>query len=171
MPPITALLHTKNDALRLGRALEMLLPCSEILIVDHHSTDATSRIARAYGARVVEADSQAPAHHYLHLAGHDWILCREPRSPSTKLCKRAYMNGACSRTTELWAAPPTGQPFLYSCESRPGSYGWILPRRKLASSPVVGRDGTDASRPTNLPPSRSKGSCCVLPCPDNKFSF
>jgi glycosyltransferase involved in cell wall biosynthesis len=78
MPPIAALLHTKNDALRLGRALEMLLPCSEILIVDHHSTDATSRIARAYGARVVEADSQAPAHHYLHLASHDWILCLEP---------------------------------------------------------------------------------------------
>jgi glycosyltransferase involved in cell wall biosynthesis len=78
MPPITALLHTNNDALRLGRALEMLLPCGEILVVDHHSTDATSRIARAYGARVVEADSHAPAHHYLHLASHDWILCLEP---------------------------------------------------------------------------------------------
>jgi glycosyltransferase involved in cell wall biosynthesis len=78
MPPITALLHTNNDALRLGRALEMLLPCGEILIVDHRSTDATSRIARAYGARVVEAASQTPAHHYLHLASHDWILCMEP---------------------------------------------------------------------------------------------
>ena len=31
MPPITALLHTKNDSLGLGRALETLLPCSEIL--------------------------------------------------------------------------------------------------------------------------------------------
>ena len=57
MPPITALLHTKNDGLRLGRALEMLLPCAEILIVDHHSADATRRIAREYGARIVTADA------------------------------------------------------------------------------------------------------------------
>jgi glycosyltransferase involved in cell wall biosynthesis len=57
MPPITALLHTTNDALRLGRALETLLPCAEIIIVDHHSADATRRIARDYGARIVTADS------------------------------------------------------------------------------------------------------------------
>jgi hypothetical protein len=78
MPPITALLHTKNDALRLGRALETLLPCAEILIVDHHSADATRRIARAYGARVVAAESPDKVHRYLDLASHDWILCIEP---------------------------------------------------------------------------------------------
>jgi glycosyltransferase involved in cell wall biosynthesis len=77
MPPITALLHTKNDALRLGRALEMLLPCAEILIVDHHSADATRRIAREYGARIVTADA-SPANHYLNLARHNWIFCLEP---------------------------------------------------------------------------------------------
>jgi|SRR5271170_4167712 len=78
MPPITALLHTKNDALRLGRALEMLLPCTDIVIVDHHSTDATLRVARQYGARVVTADAHPAADHYLHLARYDWILCLDP---------------------------------------------------------------------------------------------
>jgi glycosyltransferase involved in cell wall biosynthesis len=78
MPPITALLHTKNDALRLGRALEMLLPCTDIVIVDHHSTDATLRVARQYGARVVTADAHPAADHYLDLARHDWILCLDP---------------------------------------------------------------------------------------------
>jgi glycosyltransferase involved in cell wall biosynthesis len=78
MPPITALLHTKNDALRLGRALEMLLPCTDIVIVDHHSTDATLRIAREYGARVVTADAHPAADHYLDLARHDWVLCLDP---------------------------------------------------------------------------------------------
>src|SRR5579863_9693449 len=78
MPPITALLHTRNDALRLGRALETLLPCAEVLIVDHHSTDATRRIAHAYGARVVAAESQDKLHRYLDLASHDWIFCMEP---------------------------------------------------------------------------------------------
>jgi glycosyltransferase involved in cell wall biosynthesis len=78
MPPITALLHTKNDALRLGRALEMLLPCTDIVIVDHHSTDATLRIAREYGARVVTADAHPAPDHYLDLARHDWVLCLDP---------------------------------------------------------------------------------------------
>ncbi len=78
MPPITALLHTKNDALRLGRALEMLLPCTDIVIVDHHSADATLRVARQYGARVVTADAHPSADRYLGLARHDWILCLDP---------------------------------------------------------------------------------------------
>jgi hypothetical protein len=78
MPPITALLHTTNDALRLGRTLEMLLPCSEILIVDYRSADATLRVAHEYGARIVAADSHATTNHYLDLARHDWILCLEP---------------------------------------------------------------------------------------------
>jgi hypothetical protein len=71
-------LHTKNDALRLGRALEMLLPCSEIVIVDHHSSDATLRIAREYGARIVTADDHTAANRYLDIARHDWILCLHP---------------------------------------------------------------------------------------------
>jgi|SRR5580698_11157677 glycosyltransferase involved in cell wall biosynthesis len=78
MPPITALLHTKNDALRLGRALEMILPCSEIVIVDHHSVDTTLRVAREYGARIVTADDLRAASHYLDLVRHDWIFCLEP---------------------------------------------------------------------------------------------
>lgn len=84
MPPITALLHTANDALRLGRTLETLLPCREILIADHHSTDATRRIARQYGARIVTTDAQATVKHYLDLAKCDWILCLEPGESVTE---------------------------------------------------------------------------------------
>ena len=84
MPSITALLHTTNDALRLGRALETLLPCAEILIVDHRSTDATRRIARAYGARVVAAENEDKSHRYFDLASHDWILCMEPAESITE---------------------------------------------------------------------------------------
>jgi hypothetical protein len=74
MPPFTALLHTANDALRLGRALETLFPCSEIIVVDHHSVDATQRVAREYGSRIVLADN-ATVSRYLDLARHDWVLC------------------------------------------------------------------------------------------------
>jgi hypothetical protein len=78
MPPFTALLHTANAALTLGRALETLLPCSEILILDHRSTDATVRIARQYGARVVAVDNRVEARVYLEEARHNWIFCLDP---------------------------------------------------------------------------------------------
>lgn len=84
MPPITALLHTANDALRLGRALETLLPCAEILIVDHHSADATRRIARQYGARILVAEDEVPPQRYLNLAAFDWILCLQPSESITE---------------------------------------------------------------------------------------
>jgi glycosyltransferase involved in cell wall biosynthesis len=84
MPPITALLHTKNDALRLGRALETLFPCAEILIVDHDSVDATRRIARQYGTRIIGATWDEPVQNYLGLARNDWIFCIEPRESITE---------------------------------------------------------------------------------------
>ena len=84
MPPITALLHTSNDARRLGRALETLLPCAELLIVDHDSTDATRRVARGYGARVLPANGQATVEDYLEHASSDWILCLDPSESITE---------------------------------------------------------------------------------------
>ena len=77
MPAITALLHTENDALRLGRVLETLYPCDEIVIVDHNSSDATLAVGRDYGARVVKARAAASTRQYLDPAG--WILCLDPR--------------------------------------------------------------------------------------------
>jgi glycosyltransferase involved in cell wall biosynthesis len=84
MPPITALLHTRNDALRLGRCLETLHPCDEILIVDHHSGDGTARIAREYGARVI--DDASGASPVPNLGGVDsaWLLCLDPRESLTE---------------------------------------------------------------------------------------
>jgi glycosyltransferase involved in cell wall biosynthesis len=89
MPGITALLHTHNDALRLGRALEILYSCDEILIVDHDSRDATVQIAHEYGARVIgartieapiiEAQSGGSLDQYLDSVRQPWILCLDPR--------------------------------------------------------------------------------------------
>ena len=84
MPPITALLHTTNAGLRLGRALETLLPCAEVLIVDHDSTDSTMRVARRYGARMVPYSAQPNANHYCEQARYDWILCLDPSESITE---------------------------------------------------------------------------------------
>lgn len=84
MPPITAILHTCNDAEGLGRALESLRPCDELLVVDHGSTDATLRVAREYGARIHHAEPSLSADSYLASALHDWVLYVMPSESLTE---------------------------------------------------------------------------------------
>ncbi len=75
MPKITALIHTKNDAQRIGRAIESLRPCDEVLIVDHGSEDETRHNARHHGATVITGVPGVDHGTYLVDARHDWILC------------------------------------------------------------------------------------------------
>jgi|SRR5579864_3384821 glycosyltransferase involved in cell wall biosynthesis len=78
MPPITVILHTRNDAVRLGRALQTLHPCDEVLVIDHGSSDGTLRVARDYGARILNAVSgQSPGDH-LAAALCDWVFYLRP---------------------------------------------------------------------------------------------
>jgi glycosyltransferase involved in cell wall biosynthesis len=84
MPPITAFLETRNDAQHLGRALESLRPCDEILIVDHGSTDATLRIAREYGATVHNSPGENPLAGHIAQARHPWIFCLLPTETLTE---------------------------------------------------------------------------------------
>ncbi|PYX31308.1 MAG: hypothetical protein DMG77_07095 [Acidobacteria bacterium] len=84
MPPVTAVLHTENDALRLGRALETLRACDEIIIVDHGSRDATARIAREYGAHIFPFKAETSPGSYLQSARCDWILCLDPSESLTE---------------------------------------------------------------------------------------
>jgi len=91
MPAITALLHTKNDALRIGRCLETIYPCDHILVVDHGSSDSTVQVAREYAARVIDAVPGAGTGHYLRLSDSGWILCLDPReSVSESLAASLY---------------------------------------------------------------------------------
>jgi cellulose synthase/poly-beta-1,6-N-acetylglucosamine synthase-like glycosyltransferase len=87
MVPITAVVHTQNDGLRIGRCLETLYPCDEIVIVDHGSEDGTVRVAREYGARIVEAGAENFAIGDLQVAGEGrehWVLCVDPSESLTE---------------------------------------------------------------------------------------
>jgi glycosyltransferase involved in cell wall biosynthesis len=75
MPKITALLHTHNDALRLGRALDSLRPCDEVLIIDSESNDETEKIARDHGAHFKKAIPGVTSGAYVMDAENEWILC------------------------------------------------------------------------------------------------
>lgn len=101
MPSFTAILHTLNDAAVLGRALESLRPCDEILVVDHGSRDTTLRVAREYGAGIRLATPELLLSDHLALARHDWVFCLLPSESLTegleaslfewKLLKESYV--------------------------------------------------------------------------------
>jgi len=84
MQRITAVLHTYNDALRLGRCLETLYPCDEILVVDHGSSDDTVQVASEYGASIIRAKAEASLQSYLQGARAAWILCLDSRESLTE---------------------------------------------------------------------------------------
>jgi len=79
MPGITAILHTKNDALRIARAVESLRPCDEVLVIDHGSADETCALARRFGARVIESGSERfDTQQHVPEARNDWIFSLLP---------------------------------------------------------------------------------------------
>jgi glycosyltransferase involved in cell wall biosynthesis len=75
MPKISALVHTHNDALRLGRVLDSLRACDEVLVIDDNSEDETEKIAREHGATVKTAIPGVTSGAYAMDAAHEWILC------------------------------------------------------------------------------------------------
>src|SRR5580658_11043708 len=74
---ITATIVTLNEERNLPRALESLTCVDEVVLVDSGSTDRTTEIARAYGARVIEQKwlgYAAQKNFAAAAATNDWIL-------------------------------------------------------------------------------------------------
>jgi len=124
MPALTALLHTHNDALRLGRALETLYACDQIVIVDHNSHDATVQIAHEYGASVVPTLADAsPTDSIARANGgsaRGWIFCLTPReSVSESLATSLF-------ELKLRLEPESQKLDAYSvCLREETAQGWI----------------------------------------------
>jgi glycosyltransferase involved in cell wall biosynthesis len=111
MPSITALLHTENDGLRLGRALETLYACDEILVVDHGSHDATVRVAREYGAKVVNATVGFSSQDYLRFARPGWILSLDPCESLTEKLAASLFEWK-SESSQTWRSALAFSVFL-----------------------------------------------------------
>ena len=128
MPTITALLHTHNDGLRLGRALEMLFACDEIVIIDHESDDRTIAVARDYGARVASANQRTSRSSVVR---GEWIFALDPRESMTESL------GASLFEWKLEAVPANVQAFsVYRRDETVD--GWI--RNPLAQTRLVRAD-------------------------------
>jgi hypothetical protein len=78
VPNITALIHAHADAGRLGRSLESLRPCDQVVVILHGDDEPTHKIAREHGATVKAAVEGVSSGAYLVDAANDWILCLRP---------------------------------------------------------------------------------------------
>lgn len=116
---ITAILHTCNDELRLGRALQTLLPCDEILIFDHGSSDATLRIAHQYGAHVRTAP-QPTLRDSSTCARHEWILAMLPSESVSESLEAALFEWKLSPPPDL-----AGTPAFSISIRQQIAHGWV----------------------------------------------
>ena len=77
MPQLSAIVITRDEAANIGACLDSLAFCTERIVVDSGSTDATVEIAKQKGARVEFQDwrGYGPQKNYaLSLATGDWVL-------------------------------------------------------------------------------------------------
>lgn len=77
MTKLTVTVITRNEAAAIGAALESVAWADEIIVVDSHSTDETTAIARRYTPHVEARDwaGYGPQKNYAaERARHDWIL-------------------------------------------------------------------------------------------------
>ncbi|HUO17634.1 MAG TPA: hypothetical protein VMX38_21815 [Verrucomicrobiae bacterium] len=119
MAKVTALLHTNNDALRLGRCLETLYACDDVVIVDHNSQDRTVRVAHEYGARIVT--DREPGSVLSRLAT-EWIFCLDPRESMTE---------ALAATLYEWKAQTHREGCFSICLREETADGWISHKSPL----------------------------------------
>jgi len=98
-PPVSGVVICLNEADRIGRCLESLSFCDEIVVVDSGSADGTRELARKYTERVIEQPFLGyvkQKNFALEHAKNDWVICLDAdEALSPELA--ANVRGALSR--------------------------------------------------------------------------
>lgn len=75
MPSFSVLIHATRNPAELGRLLETLRPADEVIVVDHVGDEATQKVIRQYGSRLVQAVPGVDQGAYAVNCRNDWVLC------------------------------------------------------------------------------------------------
>jgi len=77
-PPVSGVVICLNEADRIGRCLESLAFCDELVVVDSGSTDGTREVVRRHTERLIEQPFLGyvkQKNFALERAAHDWVIC------------------------------------------------------------------------------------------------
>ncbi len=100
----------------MGRLLDSLRPCDEVLVIDDGSQDDTGKIAREHGATVRTAVAGVVPGAYLVDARHDWLLC---------LCPNEALSEGLEAALFEWKDLDPGEAVAFSLPVRKESdAGW-----------------------------------------------
>ena len=81
MPKISALVHSTDDAPRIGRALDSLRVCDEVIVIGHGSAQAcekTEKVVREHGATWKAGIPGVDHGAYALETKNEWVLCITP---------------------------------------------------------------------------------------------
>jgi hypothetical protein len=150
MPKITALIHAHaSDARRLGRLLETLRPCDEVLIVNLDCAEEVTKVAREYGATLKMGVPGVSPGTYLMDARNDWILSLLPSESLTEGLeaslfewKESEHDRAESFSMPLREESPAGwtahEPVTRLVNRKMVNWIGSLPKNDPSSSPIAG---------------------------------
>lgn len=104
---ITGVILAHNEEKKIKKAIESLYFCSEILVLDDNSSDATEKISRQNGARVVSFpishSFSAARNEAMKLAKYEWVLFLDADEVVTSTL--ADEIGVCDGTKDAYAIP------------------------------------------------------------------
>jgi glycosyltransferase involved in cell wall biosynthesis len=102
---ISAIIHVRKSTLDvLGRALDSLRVCDDLIVVDHGGADESIRIAREHGARVLRAAADEDAAACAGHATYDWVLCLCPEESLTESLEASLFEWRLATHTDEEAA-------------------------------------------------------------------
>lgn len=112
--PLSAVIITLNEEKNIRQCLSSLSFCDDIVVVDSHSKDATTEIAKECGARVFEQTwlGYGPQKQFaVEQAKYDWVLCIDADEVISEELARSIQQ-------INWSSPP----------EKHAANGYLIPR-------------------------------------------
>ena len=158
LPPISAVVITKNAERHLAAVLAAVDFCAERLVLDSGSTDGTIAIAQAAGARVEHQEflGYGPQkRRAVALAHHDWILAIDADEVLDDEAQQAVRAAVLDDSTACYAL--RRRTFVGRREVRHGPWSddrvlRLFNRRTASFKPLPVHEEVEASRPPILLP-------------------
>jgi hypothetical protein len=127
MPKISAIVHARSEGHQLGRTLETLRPCDEIIVINHDSGEENAKVGRQYGATVRKAVVGVEDGTYAAETRHEWVLCLRPDETLSETLEAALFE---------WKNSDPGNVAGYSFgvrEQRNGGWQQLPPEFRLVN--------------------------------------